>query len=261
MSDVNTVVSQETARHWLERWDRQQELYMPDREERFGMIGDLLEICLSRSDALVVDLGVGPGSLARRILDRFEGLRVVGVDEDPLLLKLADASHSDRRLRTVRADLRDDGWFERLDLDRAPDAFVSSTALHWINREPLRRLLAVCGREVARGGVFIDADHLYEGAQGPRLDHVLRTVTARRLQGGRAARAEDWDAWWSAIEADPELADAVRERDGGFEHPITDRPSVHDYLHFLREGGFDEAGIAWQVGDDRVILGVSNAGD
>jgi SAM-dependent methyltransferase len=251
-------ISRDRALYWLERWDRQQEFYMPDREERFRAIGDLLEVCLPRQDALVVDLGIGPGSLAHRLVERFDKIQVVGVDEDPLLLEIAESAYGSERLRTVRADLRSPDWLAKLGLDRAPDAFVSTTALHWINREPLRQLLSQCGGAVAPGGVFIDADHLYEGAGGHSIDVALRKVTARRLERVRPPDAEDWDAWWASLEAEPELADALAERGNGFDHAITDRPSVHDYLAFLREGGFAEASIAWQIGDDRILLALAS---
>jgi SAM-dependent methyltransferase len=286
-SDSSPLLERERTLHWLARWDRQQETFMPDREDRFAVIGDLLEICLPRPDALIVDLGIGPGSLAHRLLERFPEIRVVGVDADPLLLHLAEAAYGGPRLRTVRDDLRREGWLERLGLDRAPDAFVSTTALHWMDGESLGALFAECASAIAPGGVLLDADHLYEGASGPRLDAVLREVTARRLRraagvdGGDGAAAETeadaadgaagaaaasgpaepagegWSEWWEAVEADPALAGVVAERAGGFSHEVHERPTVHDYLEMLRRGGFAEAGIAWQMGDDRILLALA----
>lgn len=252
-------VTREQAISWLDRWDRQQEYYMVDREERFAIMADVIEDSVDRPDPLVVDLGIGPGSLAARLLERFPELRVVGVDADPLLIRLAEIAYGSDRMRIVRADLRTDGWFDELGLDRAPDAYVSTTALHWMDREPLRRMVHECGRTVAPGGVFIDGDHLYEGEGGEPFDALLRRLTARRLEADRPADAEDWQAWWSAVEAAPELAGLVAERAGGFEHRVTDRPSVHDYLRFLGEAGFKQAGIVWQYADDRVIAGLASA--
>ncbi|WP_280438025.1 class I SAM-dependent methyltransferase [Nocardia carnea] len=244
------------ARYWLERWNRQQERYMPDRELRFEVIGDVLTDLLDRPDPLIVDLGVGPGTLAQRLLARLPGARVVGVDADPLLLALAEAAHGSHRLRTVFADLRDPGWPAALDLDRAPDAFVSTTALHWMNREPLRALIRTCAAALPPGGVFVDGDHLYEGSAGPRLDTLGRALTARRAERCGTAGAEDWADWWSAVETAPELTELVRLRDGGFEHAVHDRPTVHDYLAFAVEAGFTEAGTVWQYGDDRVVVAI-----
>ncbi|KAA9149443.1 class I SAM-dependent methyltransferase [Amycolatopsis acidicola] len=253
---MTNSLGKDRALYWLERWDRQQEYYMPDREERFAVLADVLDELVPRPDALIVDLGVGPGSTARRLLDRFPDATIVGVDADPLLLGLADLAYGSARFRTVSADLREDGWYEKLGLDRAPDAFVSTTALHWMNRDPLRELIATCGRALGEGGVFVDADHLYEGEVGPRLDALTRALTKRRAARAGVVREEDWAAWWEAVEAAPELAELVAARAGGFTHTVTDKPSVHDYLSFLREAGFAEAGSVWQVGDDRIIAGI-----
>ncbi|MFC9872552.1 class I SAM-dependent methyltransferase [Nocardia salmonicida] len=244
------------ARYWIERWDRQQEHYMPDREQRFEVIGDVVQELGGREDLLIVDLGVGPGTLSQRLLDRFPDASVVGVDADPLLLGLADLAFASPRFRTVSADLRREGWLDALDLDRVPDAFVSTTALHWMNRDPLRDLIRTCAEALKPGGLFIDGDHLYEGPAGPRLDALGRSMTARRAARQGTAAAEDWAAWWDAVNRAPELADLVRLRNGGFEHTVRDRPTVHDYVAFARDAGFAEAGIVWQYGDDRVVVGI-----
>jgi len=249
--------TQEQAQAWLERWDRQQEFYIPDRDERFAVVVDVVAEVVGRPDPLVVDLGIGPGSLAHRLVDRIPQARVVGVDADPLLARLGTIARPDERIRTVLADLREPGWFETLGLDRAPDAYVSSTALHWLDKEPLRALLHRCGETVANGGVFIDADHLYDGSEPTGLDKLGQTLTRLRAERVGVLTNEDWQQWWSEVAAAPELAELVRERNGGFDHTVADRPTVHDYLAFLREGGFGEAGAVWQRGDDRIIVGLA----
>lgn len=244
------------AQYWVDRWDRQQEFYMPDREQRFEVIGDVLAELLGRADPLIVDLGVGPGTLSARLLSRFPHARIVGVDADPLLLGLADATLGGDRFRTVKADLREPNWFDTLKLDRAPDLFVSTTALHWMNREPLRALIETCAAALPTGGLFLDGDHLYEGAHAPRLDGLGKALTAHRARRMATAANEDWAAWWDAVDRAPELAELVRLRAGGFEHKVHDRPSVHDYLAFATAAGFAEAGTVWQYGDDRIVVAI-----
>jgi SAM-dependent methyltransferase len=254
MSETRQPLDADRARHWLERWDRQQESYIPDREARFAVLLDTLATLVPRPDPLVVDLGVGPGSLAHRLLDRVPAARVVGVDADPLLIGLGEAARPDDRIRLVQADLRDPGWYDALGLDRAPDAYVSSTALHWMDRLPLRDLIATCGRTLAPGGVFLDADHLYEG--DPALDDLGRALTRLRGTAAGTADGELWQPWWDAVAAAPELAGLVAAREAaGFEHVVEDRPTVHDYLDALRAAGFTTVGQVWQYGDDRVIVG------
>ncbi|MBB5918500.1 SAM-dependent methyltransferase [Nocardia transvalensis] len=253
---MTAALDAERARYWIDRWDRQQEYYMPDREQRFEVIGDIVAELAGRDDPLIVDLGVGPGTLSARLLRRFPEASIVGVDADPLLLGLADLALGSDRFRTVFADLRVDGWLDELGLERAPDAFVSTTALHWMNRKPLRALIGVCADVLRPGGLFIDGDHLYEGPVGPRLDELAKALTTRRAQRRGAQELEDWAAWWAAVEQAPELADLVRRRDGGFEHTVRDRPTVHDYVAFARAAGFSEAGPVWQYGDDRIVVGI-----
>src|SRR5215469_13543454 len=52
-----------TASAWIDRWDAQQEVFMPDREERFTALIDAVAETAGREDPLVIDLGCGPGSL------------------------------------------------------------------------------------------------------------------------------------------------------------------------------------------------------
>jgi trans-aconitate methyltransferase len=54
----------------LARWDRQQEGYIKEREERFEIMFDVLEATLG-DKFTVIDAACGPGSLSRRLLDRF----------------------------------------------------------------------------------------------------------------------------------------------------------------------------------------------
>jgi SAM-dependent methyltransferase len=245
------------ARHWLDRWDRQQEFYLADREERFSVIADVVEAACA-AEPLVVDLGVGPGSLGIRLLDRLPGARVVGIDADPLLLGLARSAYGGRPgLRLVDHDLRMPGWLDALRLDRAPDAFVSTTALHWLTRDELAELYAACGRALQPGGVLINGDHLHDGPACPGLDSLTRVVRDRRAARVGIAGEEDWQAWWEAVRQAPELADLAAMRgQHGVEHDVAAAATFDDHLTELRRAGFAEAGTVWQHGDDRVLVAV-----
>jgi SAM-dependent methyltransferase len=245
------------ARHWLDRWDRQQEFYIVDREERFAVITDIVEAACG-PQPLIVDLGVGPGSLAVRLLDRLPGAHVVGIDADPLLLGLARTGYGDRKnLRLVDHDLRLPGWLDALHLDRLPDAFVSTTALHWLTRPELAAVYAACGSVLRPGGVLVNGDHLDEGAGRPRLDELVHTVRRQRAERVGVSSDEDWEAWWRAVAEAPELADLTAMRGTkGVEHHVDDVPTVDDHIAALHTAGFREAGPVWQQGDDRVLVAV-----
>jgi SAM-dependent methyltransferase len=252
------------ARDWIERWDRQQEVYMPDREDRFAALIDAVEASAGRSDPLVLDLGCGPGSLAVRLLARLPEATVVAVDADPVTLALGRAAHADRPgLRFVSLDLRAAGWPAQLGLapSRLADAVVSTTALHWLSGAELRGLYATLAGLLRPGGAFLDGDHFREDeAVNPvlaRLDRVLEEREAqRRYPDGHAGRAEDWEQWWQSVAADPALAEAAAERAQGHVHHGSEGSQLAVHVDALRAAGFAEVGTLWQRGSSRVLCGV-----
>lgn len=252
-----TDLTPELALAWLRRWDDQQATFFADREERFDVIIDVIGHVIDRPDPLVVDLGLGPGSLAHRLQKRIPGAHIVGVDMDPLLLGLASTAYGGPRFRTVQADLRNGDWLDRLELDRAPDAFISTTALHWLEREPLMACLQRASSALASSGCVVDGDHLYELDAAHGLDEVNRRVAQEAGRRAGGSTGEGWQEWWDAALAAPELTHLAEARARiDLDHPVADKASVHDYLEALRAGGCREAGQVWQCGDDRVIVGL-----
>jgi SAM-dependent methyltransferase len=253
------------ARDWIDRWDRQQEVYMADREERFTALIDAVEAAVSRPDPLILDLGCGPGSLAVRVLARLPGATVVAVDADPVTLALGRAAYSDRPgLRFLSLDLRAPGWTTTLGLapGRLVDAVVSTTALHWLSGTELRDLYAALAGLLRPGGVFLDGDHLREDDTATpilaRLDQALEDQEARRrYPDGHADRGEDWNQWWQSVAADPALAAAAAERARGYVHHGDEGGAqLAAHTTALRAAGFAEVGTLWQRGSSRVLCGV-----
>ncbi len=260
---MTVAVDGPTARAWIDRWDAQQEVYLPDREERFVALIDAVAESAGRNDPLVIDLGCGPGSLGIRLASAIPGAVVVGVDADPLLLGLGQAAQPACNLRFVEADLQVPGWSATLGLDRPVDAAVSTTALHWLSPEGLAAMYAEVAAVLRPGGLLLNGDHLAEDeVTAPtltRLGRALNEREERRLTAGRAGQAEDWKAWWQAAKADPELAGLVAERERRYAAPEhhgspSGRLAVH--VDALWSAGFAEVGTLWQRGDNRLLCAV-----
>ena len=82
----------------LERWDRQQEGYIRQREERYEAMFQLLEDLFGHDGRFTaIDAACGPGSLGRRLLERFPAARVVALDADVMLLEIARGAGRLRR--------------------------------------------------------------------------------------------------------------------------------------------------------------------
>ncbi|HWL89326.1 MAG TPA: class I SAM-dependent methyltransferase [Polyangiaceae bacterium] len=246
------------ARHWIARWDVQQERYIERREERFEAIGDVLAQTLGE-EGTILDLACGPGCLGTRLSQRFPRARVIGLDFDPVLLALARAANAgDARRSWIETDLRAPKWLAPWTVELSGvDAVVSTTALHWLGSDELMRVyrdLAACIRP---GGVFVNGDHVAP-ERGTELLANFASVHKQRAE--RLADAQgvpDWRRWWEEIAADPAYADLHRERARRFgerhgEEPLT----LSFHLAALRQAGFAEAGVVWQRWDDVVMTGV-----
>src|SRR5215469_11996233 len=181
-----TELDATAARDWISRWDRQQEVYMADREDRFTALIDAVEVAAGRPDPLVVDLGCGPGSLAVRLLRRLPAATLIAVDADPVTLSLGRAAYGDvPGLRFLDLDLRSPGWASGLGLEpgRLLDAAVSTTALHWLTAAELSDLYATLAGLLRPGGLFLDGDHLrLSETENPALARLDRALEEREDQ-------------------------------------------------------------------------------
>jgi SAM-dependent methyltransferase len=255
------ALTQEAAHSWIARWDAQQQVYMPDREERFTALIDAVEAAAGRPDPLVLDLGCGPGSLAVRLLRRLPQATVVAVDADPLTLALGRTAWSGQAgLSFADADLRAPGWSSGLGLDRQPDAAVSTTALHWLPEAALNAVYAEVAGLLRPGGVVLNGDHMQEDETAPRLAGLGRALVEREERRRRSGgETETWEAWWQAAAADPDLAALNAERlarrvESEHHGSPAGRLSVH--VRALRAAGFAEVGTLWQRGDNRLLCAV-----
>jgi SAM-dependent methyltransferase len=246
----------------LAAWDAQQAGYVADREGRFRVIAELLELACGPAP-LVVDLACGPGSLAARVLDALPRARVLAIDHDPLLLDLAaralDPRHGER-LTLLDADLAGEEWPALVGAalgGEPPDAFVSTTALHWLAPDRLVRVYAQAAALLHDGGVLLNGDHFRFDGRTPALRRFAAAHDEATQRRAQAAGAPSWEAWWTAARAQPDAAVLAAERDRRFDGRPAPQPTAVDlHLAALAQAGFRETGTVWQLLDDYVVLGV-----
>ncbi|MGW0547155.1 class I SAM-dependent methyltransferase [Streptomyces altiplanensis] len=241
---------------WQESWDRQQEWYMPDREERFRVMLDMVE-ALVGPEPRVLDLACGTGSITDRLLKRFPKATSTGVDLDPALLAIAQGYFDgDERVTFVTADLKDPDWTRALPYE-SYDAVLTATALHWLHSDPLTTLYGQLGGLVRAGGVFMNADHMIDGTT-PRINAAERAHRHAQMDRAKAEGAVDWAEWWALAAKDPVLAEPTAKRFEIYgEHADGDTPSAEWHARTLREtGGFAEARAVWRSPSDALVLAV-----
>ncbi|CAL9526101.1 Trans-aconitate 2-methyltransferase [Streptomyces sp. enrichment culture] len=253
MTDADTTAAPADWHAWQESWDRQQEWYMPDREERFRIMLDMVEALVGPAPR-VLDLACGTGSITARLLARFPDATSTGVDLDPALLAIARGTFAgDRRVTLVTADLKDPDWTAKLPHDTY-DAVLTATALHWLHREPLAALYGRVADLVRDGGVFMNADHMIDETT-PRINEAERARRHARMERAKRDGALDWADWWRLAAEDPVLAEPTARRFEIYgEHADGDMPSVAWHARVLREKGFDEVRPVWCSPSDTLLL-------
>src|SRR5688572_10253709 len=205
MADTTGTTGTSTDWHaWQESWDRQQEWYMPDREERFRVMLDMVEALVGPTPR-VLDLACGTGTITARLLARLPGATSTGVDLDPTLLAIAGGTFAgDERVSLVTADLKDPDWRAGLPYD-SYDAVLTATALHWLHSESLAALYGQVAELVRDGGVFMNADHMIDDLT-PRINAAERALRHARMDQAKADGVLDWAEWWQLAAQDPVLA-------------------------------------------------------
>jgi SAM-dependent methyltransferase len=239
---------------WLGRWDAQQERYVPQREERFAVMLDVLEALLPE-DFLAVDIGCGPGAISQRIVRRFPHARVVAVDFDPVLLALGRGAVGDAggRIRWVDANLNDPDWANRLGVTRV-DAALSTTATHWLAPAAMIGLYRTLAAIIRTGGVFLNGDIL-EFVPAQQALRALAESWRERLEANTAR--EGWEEWWDALRQESDLHDLFEERERRMQLlPRPPKTAFDVHRGALLDAGFREVDTIWQLFDDRVLVAV-----
>lgn len=244
--------------HWLGRWDAQQQGYLPDREERFAAMLDVLGVLLPPTFR-ALDLCSGPGAISQRLLQRFPDAHCLALDLDPLLLAMGQGALGDLggRLRWGEVDLLHDDLAAAVG-DETLDAVLSTTALHWLPAERLLLVYRQLAQLIRPGGVFLNGDNIpFSGL--PTFQQVTDRWNERMQQEAFSERGqEDWAQWWAALAATPGTEALLAERARRFpqHHGTLAMPSAALHEAMLRDAGFSEVGTIWQHGDNRILMAV-----
>jgi SAM-dependent methyltransferase len=243
---------------WLRRWDAQQEGYVPEREARFTAMFDALAELLPAS-FVALDLACGPGSIGQRLLARFPDAQAIAVDIDPVILAIGRGALGTvaGRLRWIEADLASPDWVEGLG-ETELDAVLSTTALHWLEPEPLRRVYHDLARLLRPGGLFLNGDHMSYGAALPtfaRLSQQALAVDRRHL---RRARHRDGGAVVGCVDLGARIRTAADPAGRALRGKTRQEspPGFDVHVEALRKAGFRDVETIWQVLSSRVLLAV-----
>jgi SAM-dependent methyltransferase len=109
----------------------------------------------------VVELGIGPGYMARHILERNRKISYEGVDFSQVFFEIAKETVGElmHRVTLTKADLMDQSWPQNL--TRRPGAIISTWALHDLgSQQAVADVYARCYETLPKGGVLVNGDFI-----------------------------------------------------------------------------------------------------
>ena len=109
----------------------------------------------------VVELGIGPGYMARHILERNDAVSYEGVDFSDVMFDIARATVGEAMIRVTltSADFMDQSWPAAL--SRQPGAMISTWALHDLGgQRAVADVYARCFETLPPGGVLVNGDFI-----------------------------------------------------------------------------------------------------
>jgi tRNA (cmo5U34)-methyltransferase len=169
----------------LADYDARIRKFIPDYEEML----DAAAAVIPARTRTIVDLGVGTGTLSLRCLKRVPRARIVGIDNDPEILKMA-ARRLPRRSEFIH------GTFLRVPLP-ACEAAVASFALHHVRTRAAKvKLYRRIRASLRPRGLLVSVD--CHPAAAPNLAGAQREVwKSHLLRSYQATQAEALLRSWS----------------------------------------------------------------
>jgi cyclopropane fatty-acyl-phospholipid synthase-like methyltransferase len=188
----------------------------------------------------LVDIGGGSGRLVEKALERFANVRAVLVDQSPAFLAIAAErlAKVSGRFELLEKRLQDN-WAAALPV--APQAIVSTSAIHHLVANEKRQLYSKCFAALAPGGALINGDEFRPAEDAEFL-----------------ARLNRWDAHMKSAIADgriPASFQATHEhwyerniRNFGAPQKSGDdcQETANVQQQYLRDAGFTQVETPWQ---------------
>ena len=220
----------------IDEYDARIRTFIPDYEEML----EAAAAAVPANARMILDLGTGTGALAARCLQQARKARVIGIDADQQILKLAARRLGDRATLHCAS-------FMRAPLP-ACDVVVASFALHHIrSRASKRQLYGRLRASLASHGLFLNVD-CYPATDGfRRSDSNWGDGLARRQR----------DAWMGHLRQNYSLSEAAA---------LLKAWSKEDFympleaeVMIMRNSGFSVE-VLWRKGAFAVLMGIAQKG-
>ena len=187
----------------------------------------------------LVELGCGTATALAEVTSRDSRVRCVGVEADPVLLRLAQRR---RGVDVVEGDFRGQTWLRSTGLTPGQiDVVLAARALHYPDPDEVAGTYDYLGRWLRVGGMLVNADRFPDDPD------------AEPSATGRAALAA-WSQWWVAARSCPALAEAFHARDGRAPLETGNRLTATDHVRLLQSAAFSAVQVVDLGGGDMLVI-------
>jgi len=185
----------------------------------------------------VIEVGVGTGALAFRMLSALDLSRYYGFESSPELAALASARLSvfAAKVTVSRRDFRRSSW------PSGVNAVVSTLTFHYLSNAEKRDAFRKAFRALSPGGVLVIGDRVISAAR--RINSIYRGRMRKFWQ--RTTRS------WTPGD---------RKRHKTFDDPHEAPWTLDDQLQWLREAGFEAVECIWKDYNYCVFCGMKPVG-
>jgi len=195
-----------------------------------------------------LDLGVGTGVFAQRVLETYPRASVVAVDGAAAMLRLARtrlAGHA-RRVTFIEADFR--SLPAEVTARGSYDLVVSAYALHHLDADEKHAVLQKVIGALRPSCWLLDADIVT--AADPDIERRIQDIRVRSV----TAHAPDGDQRFRTVKATRAYLDALEAREN--DQPLT----LDADLRLLHAAGIPAAEVLWRQYREVLIGGPKRAG-
>jgi len=137
---------------------------------------------LTKKQPHIVELGIGPGYMARHILERNNLITYEGVDFSLAMFNIArkTVNAHKERIEFTKADLLDCNWVSSL--TKKPDAIISTWALHDLGtQQAVADVYRGCSEILPASGILLNGDFIKP--EGTTYDYEAgRFLISRHLE-------------------------------------------------------------------------------
>lgn len=250
MKEENNVVAQEWNEQDTQDFLKYGKFFVPNREHQFQTIKTVIDSIPDGN--YIVDICCGEGHLCEYLLENFEHVKILAIDGDEQMLKMA-AKRLERfegRFETLVFDIFKKDW---RNFEQPISCFVSSLAIHHLNCEEKEELFLDLYNQLEPNGKLVIADLIKPQTDAGKEVCAIqwdRAVIERslifngNLEGFEAFNRLGWNSY----------------RDPNFENDPVDKPStLGDQLKWMTQAGFINVDVHWMLAGHAIFSGIKSS--